>query len=388
MKKKKMIIILITMILLMGFLVRGFFIVRGNIKDKENKLDTNVASIITLDINPSIKLELNKENLVINVISLNEDSKEIIEGNYQGQKLDEVVKGIIDKLVDKGYAKEELIIIVGFSGDINEDLVKQVINDKLNTLDIQYNIIVPEINETSHELAKQHNITESKAAYLEDVIEKYPDIKITDIKDMSIRDIEDMVSKKDDSINKEDKTDNKANNTTGNNKTNNNGGGHGTTKKCENVKHVLTNEEAGKKIASLMGASVGTGNYCDKLSPESVVSLTSDGMCAYKVTFAHRTKSCVYYVGIETGNILGEPNCTSKMVEEKEAQCIIMESMGLTAREQFYASNHKDSGSEWIYDVSDVYGAPDENDKRYVYEYHVSKYTGQITSKTVIGEVQ
>lgn len=93
---------------------------------------------------------------------------------------------------------------------------------------------------------------------------------------------EDTVSDKNNNGNKENETNsNKTNNNT--NKTNNTGGGIGTLKKCENVKSVLTNEEAGKKIASLMGASVGTGKYCDKLAPESVAALTNDGTCAIEL---------------------------------------------------------------------------------------------------------
>ncbi len=141
-------------------------------------------------------------------------------------------------------------------------------------------------------------------------------------------------------------------------------------------------------MASMMGASVGTGKYCDKLAPESVVALSNDGTCVYKVTFAYRTQSCVYYIGVETGNVIGSPNCTSKLVEEGEAQCIVMESMGITKRENSGIVKNIDGGSEWVYEVKDVYGAPDENGKNYVYEYHVSKYTGQITSKTVIRELQ
>lgn len=132
----------------------------------------------------------------------------------------------------------------------------------------------------------------------------------------------------------------------------------------------------------MMGASVGTGKYCDKLAPESVIVLASDGTCAY------RTQSCVYYIGVETGNVLGNPSCTSKLVEEGEAQCIVMESMGITKRENSDIVKNIDGGSEWVYEVEDVYGAPDEEGKRYVYEYHVSKYTGQITSKTVIRKLQ
>ena len=132
----------------------------------------------------------------------------------------------------------------------------------------------------------------------------------------------------------------------------------------------------------MMGASVGTGKYCDKLAPESVIVLASDGTCAY------RTQSCVYYIGVETGNVLGNPSCTSKLVEEGEAQCIVMESMGITKREDSGIIKNIDGGSEWVYEVKDWYGAPDENGKRYVYEYRVSKYTGQITGKTAIRELQ
>ena len=166
------------------------------------------------------------------------------------------------------------------------------------------------------------------------------------------------------------------------------GGGSGSLEKCNYINRALTNEEAGKKVAGLMGASVGTGKYCDKLAPESVAALSPDGTCVYKVTFAHRTQSCVYYIGVETGNIIGNPSCTSKLVEEGEAQCIVMDSMGITKREQSGIIKNIDGGSEWIYEVEDMYGTPDEEGKQYVYEYHVSKYTGQITSKTAIRELQ
>lgn len=367
------------MILLIGFLVGGFFIVRNITKDKEKKLDTNVVSIITLDINPSIKIELNKDKKVVNIISLNDDGKEIIEGSYVGKELKEVVNGITDKLIDKGYAKEGLVILVGVSGEVKGEEIKVMIGDKLDEEKAKYNIIIPEVSKTSIELAKKYNITESKAAYLEEIINKYTDIKIEDIKDMSIGDI---INKTEGASKNTEEENGKGNNNNGTS------GGYGTLEKCDHVYRALTNEEAGKKVASMMGASVGTGKYCDKLPPESVAALSSDGTCVYKVTFAYRTQSCVYYIGVETGNVIGNPSCTSKLVEEGEAQCIVMESMGITKRENSGIIKNIDGGSEWIYEVNDLYGTPDENGKRYVYEYHVSKYTGQITSKTIISELQ
>ena len=389
-KKKQMIIIFIAMILLIGFLIGGFLIVRskGNNKNNDTKenMDTKVVSTITLDINPSIKIELNKDKKVVNVISLNDDGKEIVEGNYVGKELKEVVNGITDKLIDKGYAKEELVILVGVSGEVKGEEVKVIIGDKLDEEKVGYNIIIPEISDSSIELAKKYNITESKAAYLEETIKEYPELKIEDIKDMSIGDIINKTEEVSKNTEEENKEENTNSGTSGGN--GGSSGGSGSLEKCNYVYRALTNEEAGKKVASIMGASVGTGKYCDKLAPESVAALSSDGTCVYKVTFAHRTQSCVYYIGVETGNVIGSPSCTSKLVEEGEAQCIVMESMGITKREDSGIIKNIDGGSEWIYEVEDVYGAPDEEGKRYVYEYHVSKNTGQITSKTAIRELQ
>lgn len=118
-----------------------------------------------------------------------------------------------------------MVILVRVSGKVKGEEIKVIIGNKLDEEKTKYNIIIPKISETSIELAKKYNITESKAAYLEEVINKYTDIKIEDIKDMSIGDI------------------------------------------IDKTEEVSKSEEDDKKVASMMGASVGTGKYCDKLAP-------------------------------------------------------------------------------------------------------------------------
>lgn len=110
----------------------------------------------------------------------------------------------------------------------------------------------------------------------------------------------------------------------------------------------------------------------------------SDGNCNYKVTFKYRTKKCVYYINVETGGIVGNSECETALVEKGEAQCIVMESMEITKHEQNDIKAGSDNGNEYIYEVEDIYGTPDENGQRYVCEYHVSKITSQITAKNKI----
>ena len=139
-------------------------------------------------------------------------------------------------------------------------------------------------------------------------------------------------------------------------------------------------EEAGKKAASLQGATVGTGSYCDILPPESVLALSSNGTCAYKVSFEYMTNKCVYYISMENGEVLSS-NCTHKNITEGEHQCIIMKDLGVTKREMAYIYDTVDNGNEYTSRVEDVYGTPDAEGKTYVYRYHVSKSTGALTKE-------
>ena len=125
-KKKQIIIISLAVVLLIGFLIGGSLLIKNKTTEQNKNEDTDekVASTITLDINPSIKLELDKDEYVINVISLNNSTKAIIEGDYKGKKLNEAIEKITNNLINKGYAEEKLIILVGVYGKVNEEKVK------------------------------------------------------------------------------------------------------------------------------------------------------------------------------------------------------------------------------------------------------------------------
>ena len=86
---------------------------------------------------------------------------------------------------------------------------------------------------------------------------------------------------------------------------------------------------------------------------------------------------------ISSYNVL-DSICSSELVSEGEAQCIIMNNEGITARENLHIGVPTDNGSEYVYRFEDVYGVPDEDGQRYIYEYRVSKYTGDITKREKI----
>lgn len=385
MNKKKLLILggILVVVLVVCFVIFAFLKSKNNETPKvleEIIFDTTVVSTVTMDINPSIKVNINKDNKVIEVIALNEDAKSIISDELKEKNISDVIEKLTSNLLSNDYFKDDATIILSVEGEVSSEDIKNVISDTLKKENVLVTIIEPVITKSGKKIAEDLGITEAKASYLEEVISKNPSLKIEDIKDKSVKEIDEAIKE---IINKNENQ--SSNTTTPNTNTNTNTNtskpsGGNSLQKCENVNKALNNEEAGKKAAGLQGATVGTGSYCDILPPESVWALTSNGTCAYKVSFAYMTNKCVYYISMETGEVLSS-NCEHKNITEGEHQCIIMKDLGVTKREMAYIYDTVDAGSEYTSRVEDVYGTPDAEGKRYVYRYHVSKSTGSLTKE-------
>ena len=220
MKKKVFLISFILVILLSTFICIYVF----TKKDNKIKLDTTIASSIVLDINLSLKIELNKENKVINLIGLSEDGKKVIINDYKGKVLNEVIKSILEKSFSLEYLKDDTTILVSVDGTYKADDLKTIISEYLESKSIKGEVIIPTITESSKEIASKYNLTESKASYLEEII-KDTSLKIEDVKDMSVQDAKEKVQeeiKKQEEEKKQQEQNKNKNNTT-NNKNNNSG---------------------------------------------------------------------------------------------------------------------------------------------------------------------
>ena len=64
-------------------------------------------STITLDINPSIEINISKNDIVVNVKALNSDAKEVIAKNMKSKSLDDVLAIIVENITEKDYVDEK-----------------------------------------------------------------------------------------------------------------------------------------------------------------------------------------------------------------------------------------------------------------------------------------
>ena len=180
---KKLVVPLIIVILL---LVLGVYVYIEHINNQ-------IISTITLDINPSIEINLNKDNKVISVIALNEDAKDVVESNLKGKTLDETIESITNNVVEKGYAEKDHVAIILYSkGTINNEKIKQNIEksfeEKQKRVEI---VVVEEVTKEDEELAKRLNISPAKVAYIETITNDKENISVEDFSNKPVDELKD-----------------------------------------------------------------------------------------------------------------------------------------------------------------------------------------------------
>ena len=163
---KKKIIIPIVILLVLVICGLTWFILNNN----------KIVSTITLDINPSIELQLNKKNEVVNVIPLNDDAKIIVDDSLKGLDLNNALDKITHNVIDKGFVKDLTTIIVHAEG-INNKEVETVLSKSFEERNIQTNIIVVEnVTKEDEEFASKHGVSPAKASYINDIAKENENI--------------------------------------------------------------------------------------------------------------------------------------------------------------------------------------------------------------------
>lgn len=160
---------------------------------------------ITLDINPSIKIELNKDKKVINVTALNDDAKEVINEDFKEKTFEEEIELLSVNLNNKHLLEDATIIVT--IENMDETEVKDILNKSFETKSVTYDLLIPQITESAKEIANKYNISQGKAAYLENIINENPKLNIEDIASSSVKEIDDKIN-----TIKEEEKNNKPNN--------------------------------------------------------------------------------------------------------------------------------------------------------------------------------
>lgn len=205
MKKKIIIGVSVLVVIILGIITFLLLNKKEKVKKPIEKFDDVTMYTITLDINPSIKIELNKDKKVINVTALNDDAKEVINENFKEKTFEEEIELLSVNLNNKHLLEDATIIVT--IENMDETEVKDILNKSFETKSVTYDLLIPQITESAKEIANKYNISQGKAAYLENIINENPKLNIEDIASSSVKEIDDKIN-----TIKEEEKNNKPNN--------------------------------------------------------------------------------------------------------------------------------------------------------------------------------
>lgn len=161
-------------------------------------------SIITLDVNPSIQIRTNQMDRIISVTALNDDAKAILsDGKYKGKELDEIIKVLMDSLIEQQYLnqnKRTILLSVMNKNSKKADVIMnnaaKTIEDTLSAQNISPTIMKQIIDkkDNSAKLAKQYHISIGKLKLIRQMIALNDKFTIDMLANMTIQQLFDLAN--------------------------------------------------------------------------------------------------------------------------------------------------------------------------------------------------
>ena len=166
-----------------------------------------VASVVSLDVNPSIELKVNRSEKVLVCTPLNEDAKAILAdmGNgadLKGAKLDVAVNAIVGSLVRNGYldsiSSAIMISVEDKDAARAEKLQRELtsaVGGVLQTSEAKAAILTQTLTQDAglEQQARENSISTGKAALVNRVLALNSALKFDELAKLSVEELKDLV---------------------------------------------------------------------------------------------------------------------------------------------------------------------------------------------------
>ena len=240
--------------------------------------NVKVASIIGIDVNPSVELKVNKNEKVLDVIANNDDAKVILEGmDLKGSDINVAVNALIGSMVKNGYIDElanSILISVDNPDSQESEKLRKKIVDELNAfisngnnISVVSQSITAEDKNTS--LAKKYGISVGKLELIEKLIEKNNLYTYETLKDLSINELNLLLGSTTENV---------------------------TTSGSASEKAYIGKDKALEIALSAASASEATWS--------EVEMDYDDGLMVYEVEFTYNNREYDYEINATTGDII------------------------------------------------------------------------------------
>ncbi len=165
-----------------------------------------VASVVSLDVNPSIELKVNSSEKVLVCTPLNEDAKAILAdmsngADLKGAKLDVAVNAIVGSLVRNGYldsiSSAIMISVEDKDAARAEKLQRELtstVDGVLQTSEAKAAVLTQTLTQDAarEQQARENNISTGKAALVNRVLAINPSLKFDALAKLSVEELKDL----------------------------------------------------------------------------------------------------------------------------------------------------------------------------------------------------
>ncbi len=166
-----------------------------------------VASVVSLDVNPSVELTVNRGERVISCTPLNEEAKEILAdmgagADLKGAKLDVAVNAIVGSLVRNGYLSSissAIMISVEDRDTVRAEKLQReltsTVDEVLQTSASKAAVLTQTLTQDAGlaQQARENNISTGKAALVNQAIALNGGLKFGELAELSVEELKDLV---------------------------------------------------------------------------------------------------------------------------------------------------------------------------------------------------
>ena len=325
------------------------------------------ASIVCLDVNPSIEIELDKNDRALKVNALNEDAKIIVgDMDFTGSDIEVVVNALIGSMLKEGYLSDTsnslLLSVEGKSADRTTRLqqeLNEIIDYLMTSSQFEGSVISQTItgdDSTYQSLASQYNISIGKAKLIQEIVTNNSTYKFEDLAGLSINELNLLSSRSEQSFTDISTTGSASDK-----------GYIGTEKALS-----IALQHAGFTASNILGSEV-------EMDYEN-------GTMAYEVKFVANGIEYEYDINANTGEILkydterddgdydydDTPSAATTSITHEEAKTIALKKAGVSNSDisQYEAELDTERGKP-VYEISFEAG-------KYEYEMEVDANSGDV----------
>lgn len=189
-RKNKKLARILSIAAVFVLLIAGVFLYK-------NFTGSDAAALVSIDVNPSIELEVDADERIISARALNDDGKKVLSGmKLEGTDLNTGVNAIVGSMLKNGYIDElRNSVLVSVSGDGSIDtaaLEAKLMQEVSSALDGAGAVIaqnLDDIDDDTRRLAERYGISVGKAAFIEKIIELNPTLKVEELAPLSINEL-------------------------------------------------------------------------------------------------------------------------------------------------------------------------------------------------------